>query len=117
MQHTGQYVNKTGKFLTLLFVFCIEIYKSPSNRTVTDRLRKRQVKITEEVKQDLSKVSDLAVTHDSWTSLATESYSCVTAHFVKINWELRILVMENLNVTDSHTSKAIADGIQTWIEN
>ena len=71
------------------------------------------------LKEDLAGVRDMPVMHDSWTSLNTENYSCVTGHFINQEWELRNVVLETTKHTGLHTSEAIAAGMQkckdTWI--
>ena len=77
-----------------------------------DWLKKKQGQMTQAMKNELCQLSDIAITHDSWTSVATESYNCVTGHFINIDWELRSVVLETEKQTGSHTSVSIAEGME-----
>jgi len=63
--------------------------------------------MAETIKKELSDVQDIAITHDGWTSVNTESYSTVTAHFINKDWELRSVVLETKKVEGSHTGENI----------
>ena len=69
--------------------------------------------MTENVARDLPSESEsVAITHDGWSSCATESYSTVTGHFISRAWELRSVVLHTQHVQGSHTGERIADGLR-----
>lgn len=88
-----------------------ERYTLPSRRTMNGWLGKKQERMALAVKKDLEQIQDIAITHDSWTSLATESYSCVTGHFI-VDWQLRSVVLETIKIDGQHTSENIANGMR-----
>ena len=67
--------------------------------------------MTENVARDLGGES-MTITHDGWSSCATESYSTVTGHFISRAWELRSVVLHTQHVQGSHTGERIADGLR-----
>lgn len=82
-------------------------------------MNEKQIRMTETVARDLpSKSGSIAITHDGWSSCKTESYSTVTAHFIKSALELRSVVLHTHQVQESHTSEQIGDGLKetvsTW---
>ena len=59
-----------------------------------------------------------AATHDCWTSLATESFSTVTAHYIDPEmWELNSLVFETKKMEEQHTAKIIADMTRACLDD
>ena len=75
---------------------------------LTSRNRKRYEEMKEKLKQTLRQQDCCAVTHDTWTSIAKQSYCTITVHFVTPNWCLRSLSVETTSMNESHTSEAIA---------
>ena len=53
---------------------------------LTSRIRKRYEEMKEKLKQTLRKQDCCAVTHDTWTSIATQSYGTITVHFITPDW-------------------------------
>ena len=69
--------------------------------------------MTAKLKLDLPPVGEsLAITHDGWTSCATESYDTVTAHYINKDWELRSAVLQTSKVEGCHTGEHIAERLQ-----
>ena len=60
---------------------------------------------------------NVSITHDGWTSCNTESYSCVTAHFITNQWELVNAVLQTKIVEGSHTGENIANALKEVKEN
>jgi hypothetical protein len=85
-----------------------------SRSTVTRALDKKNKEIEENLKSDLKSCKDvcITVTHDGWTSCNTESYSCVTAHFITVNWQLVSADLQTKKVHGSHTVENIADALK-----
>ena len=57
----------------------------------------------------MREASRVAVTCDSWTSGATESYLTVTAHYLKDDWEMVSHVLQTRAVFESHTGFHLAE--------
>jgi hypothetical protein len=76
-----------------------------SRSTVTRALDKKKKEIKENLNSDLKSSKDvcITVTHDGWTSCNTESYSCVTAHFITVNWQLVSADLQTKKVHGSHS--------------
>ena len=79
----------------------------PSRKTLlkilTDRYETTSQRIADEVKG-----MDVCITHDSWTSLNTESYETVTCSYINDQWQLKCRVLATQQVEGSHTSENIA---------
>ena len=50
----------------------------------------------------------MALTMDIWTSMATEAYMTVTAHYIDPNWKLQNFLLETLLFPERHTGVNIA---------
>ena len=72
-------------------------YQPICRDTLKDRLKKEKKEVEAEIKKEISGKA-VAITHDSWTSLNTESYETVTASYIDENWDLKIKVLETLKV-------------------
>ncbi|KAL2095672.1 hypothetical protein ACEWY4_007820 [Coilia grayii] len=46
----------------------------------------------------------LSLTTDGWSSLATESYVTVTAHFIDEDWEMRNVTLDTSELQTAHTA-------------
>ena len=86
-------------------------YKIPSRTTVNRALERKHNEIREVVKAEVQGCNDIAITHDGWSSCNTESYSCVTAHFITSEWELVSAVLQTKKVEGSHTGVKIAESL------
>lgn len=94
-------------------------YTVPCAKTVSGSLKSQFEKEKEELKKELKKADFVAVTHDSWTSIATVSYETVTVHYIDDSlgkWELMSKVLDTSAVGGSHSAEAIAgflSGVKT----
>ena len=62
------------------------------------------------VSQELKKAEFIALTTDSWTSRATQSYNTVTAHFIQPEtWEMKAYVLQTRVMYESHTSENLSE--------
>ena len=77
-----------GKGFRKLLSFLEPEYKVPSHQTITRRVSKMYGEVKEEMEKTLDEISDVAITTDAWTSLATESYVTVTFHFERLADEI-----------------------------
>ncbi|XP_030760921.1 zinc finger BED domain-containing protein 1-like [Sitophilus oryzae] len=97
----------------------------PSKFTIREKIMKQIYDDSHQMLKDILKnVKYVAITSDSWSSRATESYLTVTCHFVSSNFELKSAVLstkplENgVNHTAENISCALKDLFVEWgIEN
>jgi hypothetical protein len=86
-------------------------YLAPCKKTLVDRLKSKYNAIRAEVFQHV-KGQQVALTHDGWTSLNTQSYDTVTCSFITERWELKCWVLSTLQVEGSHTGENIAESLK-----
>ncbi len=92
-------------------------YIVPSRKQFTADINLKHAKCKEVLKQRLKNEAQfIALTTDIWTSLATESYLSVTAHYIDSNWELQAFVLETLSFPERHTGVNIADKLKGLAE-
>uniref|UniRef100_A0AAQ6A8D6 BED-type domain-containing protein n=1 Tax=Amphiprion ocellaris TaxID=80972 RepID=A0AAQ6A8D6_AMPOC len=71
-------------------------------------------KVRQNIVTDLAATNNLALTTDSWTSRATESYLTVTVHYMMNNeWQIKSAVLQTRPVYESHTSANLSDELKT----
>ena len=58
----------------------------------------------------------IALTTDGWTSLATESYVTVTAHFMTNQCEMKDVVLKTAEAPLSHTAENVAGYIRDILD-
>ena len=61
------------------------------------------------VAEMLKPVPVLGITSDGWTSIATQSYITITAHFLDSNWNMKSLGLQTKHYTDSHTAENLKE--------
>ncbi|XP_065900618.1 zinc finger BED domain-containing protein 4-like [Dysidea avara] len=84
-------------------------YIPPSRRTIMrDHLPGLYRNATEKLHTQLMKVEYCSITTNLWTSQATMGYITVTCHFLTDDWELKSVVLETVQIEDSHTAENIA---------
>ena len=87
-------------------------YTPPCTKTLTKQLGLEFDKMKSDLHDDIKEVSHVAIAHDSWTSVATDSYETVTIHYVKeVNgqWVLKSKVLETKRIPGVHTAEAISN--------
>ncbi|KAM3876933.1 E3 SUMO-protein ligase ZBED1-like [Diretmus argenteus] len=85
-------------------------YTLPSRTHFTDTAIPALYRETKaQVMASMSKASRVAMTCDSWTSVATESFLTVTAHYVSEDWQIVSHVLQTRAVTESHTGPHLAE--------
>ena len=72
------------------------------------RLQKKKSEMVVKLQEDLKKSPNVAITHDGWTSLNTESYFTTTVHFIDNDWVLKNAVLGTIKMEKIHTSENIA---------
>ena len=83
-------------------------YNVPCRKTFTEtHLRAKYNTIVNSLKAQISSLPSCSITHDGWTSIATESYSTVTVHYIDQNWELKSGVLQTKKVFGQHTAECI----------
>lgn len=88
-------------------------YVLPSRYDISRILKQKEDHMKEKLRHDLPPENGfIAITHDGWTSCATESYDTITAHFINNDWELHSAVLQTCKVEGSHTAQNIAGRLQ-----
>ncbi|CAK6965266.1 hypothetical protein D5F01_LYC10977 [Scomber scombrus] len=85
-------------------------YAVPCRATIRDRV----VKLYDTTKDDIRKMirgENIALTTDGWTSIATEAYVTVTAHFINEDWELKDIILKTAEAQKTHTAENVAECI------
>lgn len=59
--------------------------------------------------ESLSNTDRVAITCDAWTSITTESYVTITAHYITDEWKLAACVLQTRAMSESHTGANIAE--------
>ncbi|XP_077095961.1 E3 SUMO-protein ligase ZBED1-like [Siphateles boraxobius] len=69
------------------------------------------------IESDLTKTESLALTTDSWTSRATQSYMTVTVHYM-LDWQMKSAVLQTRPLYESHTNNAanIVNAVNETVE-
>ncbi|XP_057181407.1 E3 SUMO-protein ligase ZBED1-like [Triplophysa rosa] len=66
------------------------------------------------IENKLANAKHVALTTDSWTSRATESYLTVTAHYIS-DWQLESAVLQTCPLFENHTSSHLADALMSAV--
>ena len=72
-----------GKGFRQFMGFIEPDFKVPCHQTIMRRINKMYNKVRGDVEKTLENITDVSITTDVWTSLATESYVTVTAPFYR----------------------------------
>lgn len=81
-------------------------YVLPSRTTLTRQLLPQAYECRlEEVKAEVSTAEYIALTTDTWTSRATESYIAITAHFIDNNFILQSYLLDCCKFSENHTAE------------
>ena len=75
-------------------------------------LPKMYNELSEMLKAELRKTTDVALTHDMWTSINQEAFGTMTAHYVTEEWELRSVVLQTRKTDEQHTGENIASDLK-----
>ncbi|XP_062618085.1 E3 SUMO-protein ligase ZBED1-like [Saccostrea cucullata] len=96
--------------------FCTELnpqFKVPSRTTVSNYVTLQYNDAVQKLKDVIKNQIAVAFTSDHWTSLATEGYITMTAHFVDDQWNYRNSVLATRKVTERHTGENTANEIRS----
>lgn len=72
--------------------------------------------VKEKVKCKLQSAERVGITSDTWTSVATESYMSVTAHYIDEEWNLISYVLQTTEVETDHRSASLAEMLTAALE-
>ena len=92
-------------------------YQVPSAVHITNCLQEPYVKAKTMIICMLEEPMYIALTTDIWTSVATQSYITVTAHFISSNWELKTCLLQTTNFPKNHTADNICEKLQEILSN
>ncbi|KAK3870849.1 hypothetical protein Pcinc_023961 [Petrolisthes cinctipes] len=88
-------------------------YEIPSRRSLMRSKLPTLYQHTKElVKSALKDVSAMTLTTDLWTSRVTESYMCVTCHFIDTQWDMKSFVLATTIMLGSHTGEKIGEQLK-----
>lgn len=82
-------------------------YKIPSRATINGHIDKLNDETRGPIVEQLQNAA-VALTSDIWTSLSTDGYICLTAHYLTKNWELCNRLIATRIIEDRHTGIKIA---------
>ena len=84
-------------------------YDTPTRRYYTDTLLPKMLnECTLQLREEITGLTGIGLTTDSWTSSATENYIAYTAHYITKDWELKSKVLSTSCSEESHTAKNLA---------
>uniref|UniRef100_H2ZWK5 HAT C-terminal dimerisation domain-containing protein n=1 Tax=Latimeria chalumnae TaxID=7897 RepID=H2ZWK5_LATCH len=89
-------------------------YQLPS-RTFFIQMVEKKYLVTR-IKVELKTPEKIALTSDIWTSLATETYMSVTAHFITKDWQLKSINLAIKPLSERHTGENIVTFIEEVLE-
>lgn len=59
----------------------------------------------------------ISFTLDIWTSPSTKSFLALTAHFINKEWKLQNIILDFIQIYDSHTGNNIKNAFVTCLES
>ena len=85
-------------------------YVLPSKFTLREKIMKTlYLEGCNKLKQILHNINYIAITTDTWTSIATESYVTATCQFIDANFKLETAVLSTRHLNKAYTSQNLAD--------
>ena len=87
-------------------------YDPPGRKAIITQIHKTYNCVRENLQADLKSISSVAITHDAWTSINTQSFDTVTVHYISKTWELKAAVLRTEHFPGSHTGENIAKALQ-----
>ncbi|KAF3856034.1 hypothetical protein F7725_016757 [Dissostichus mawsoni] len=92
-------------------------YKLPSRSHFTENVIPALYNGTKaQVMASMIQAKRVAITCDAWTSVATESYLTVTAHYISEDWQFLSHVLQTRAVYESHTGAHVAELLSRVVE-
>ena len=104
-----------GKGFQELIAYLEPGYRLPSDTHFTHLIERKYAAVKEKVCQVFQhKVNYVALTGNVWTSIATNSYLTVTAHYLD-EWEMKSIVLGTLPLSESHTGVNLAGWVKDLV--
>ncbi|XP_077314545.1 E3 SUMO-protein ligase ZBED1-like [Lithobates pipiens] len=92
-------------------------YKIPSRSHFTENVIPALYHETKaQIITSMSQASRAAITCDSWTSVTTESYVTITAHYVSKDWQIMSHVLQTRAIYESHMGAHLAELLSRVVE-
>ena len=92
-------------------------YVLPSRKQFTADVNLKHATCKQRLKERLSEEAVfISLTTDIWTSIATEGYITVTAHYIDNSWVLQAFVLETLPFSERHTGINLAQKLKEVVE-
>lgn len=91
-------------------------YNMVSRTTITSRTELRYKEVKSKLKTRLSKVTNVALTTDCWTSNTAESYMTITCHWME-DWEMKSAVLLTEGMAKSHTADNLAEKLNEAVDD
>lgn len=108
----------TGKGFRELITYLEPEYRLPSATHFIHLIEQRYEAVKEKMRGILQCRADfVAITADIWTSVATDSYLTVTAHYLNEEWEMKSAISGTLPLLESHTANNLAIWIKEMVED
>ena len=82
-------------------------------KCVTEKYEAAKSALTEMLKEP----THIALSTDIWTSIATQVYITVTAHFISPDWKLNTFLLQTLSFPGNHNAGKIAEKIKEILAN
>jgi len=93
----------------------------PSRHTLRKRIENLYVEVHGELEKILAGTNDVSLTTDIWTSIATDAYIDVTAHFIDESFNMYTYMLAVKPFPESHTGinickelKEIEKALKYW---
>ena len=92
--------------------------KIPTADTIKTHIMKLYEDDKEKVKNILKTISGkISFTTDCWTSPSSKSFMSITAHFIDNDWNLKHLLLDFIEINDSHTGQNLKNAFVLGLEN
>ena len=98
-----------GEGLCSIVTFLQPGYRLPSRKYITTVLKRKHDVGKEQLKKNLKKAFSVSLTTDIWSSLATEGYITVSAHYLTPDWDMCSYVLETSGFPERHIGDNIAN--------
>lgn len=96
------------KFMSIIepnYVICKE-------GAIKQRLKGFKSSAEEQIKNELKVAKSISCTSDCWLSIAQESYTTVTAHFIDDQWNLKSYTLITHQLNDRHTDLNLTNQLE-----
>ncbi|KAL3860698.1 hypothetical protein ACJMK2_010789 [Sinanodonta woodiana] len=97
-----------GEGFKSLINFLEQDYDIKSRTTTTALIKERYDEGVRKMLVKLETALYVAFTTDLWTSLQNIAYMCVTAHWIKLVWELESAILQTRETLERHTGQNIS---------